>query len=121
MDFKKYERKLKYPNKGKFYIDKCVCGLSFFRGHKYKFCPDCGMNVEKLIKSETETYNELMKAYRQEQHDIREMFKKDVLEYVGLIDHKNADKIFEYAWRLSHSGGYNDILSTLEDLSELFE
>jgi hypothetical protein len=51
---------------------------------------------------------------------IHDTFKQAVLENVGLLQHPNADKIFDFAWSQGHASGYHEVYNYLDDLSSLF-
>lgn len=48
-------------------------------------------------------------------------FKQAALEYVGLVGHERAEKIYSYAWQQGHSGGYSEVLNVLVEVAEIFE
>ncbi len=53
-------------------------------------------------------------------NELREKFKKDLLEEFDLDKHKNAEKIYAYAAQHS-DGNFQDIYDTMNDLAELFD
>lgn len=57
--------------------------------------------------------------YNNEDVRIYNLFKKDALEEVGITNHKNAEKIFSYAYRENHSEGYEAIFQNLQELADL--
>lgn len=75
--------------------------------------PDAKLGPDVYRQKRTECY---LEDYR-----LRDIFKKDALEEVGLTNNPKAAKIFLYAWEQSHSeGGYKGVFNTLQDLAELF-
>lgn len=58
-------------------------------------------------------------AHRDEEYRLREVFKTDSLTEVGLINHKNADKIWDKAWSEGHAEGLQRVLEELEELADL--
>lgn len=59
-------------------------------------------------------------ARRRDGNRLQDIFKYDALAEVGLADHPNADKIYNYAWDKGHASGLLEVLQELEELSELF-
>jgi hypothetical protein len=60
------------------------------------------------------------KLWEVEEGARRSQFQTDALTAVGLASHPKADKIFWYAWDRGHSSGYEEVLSVLVNLAELF-
>jgi hypothetical protein len=61
-----------------------------------------------------------VKLYNKRKADLEEEFKNDALEHVGLANHPKKDKIYSYAWEQGHAYGFEEVLSTLNELSHLF-
>lgn len=121
MNFENYKIKMKFPRKGDYFINKCTCGHFLPNNHKYKFCPECGENITEMVKTNLDKYKKDVKAYRDEEKRLHELFKDHALEYVGLKNHKNAEKIFNYIWDEKHSGSLCNVLYGLEEISTLFD
>jgi len=71
-------------------------------------------------KREDEDYQMDVDDYWRKRKVVYDNFKQACLEDVCLEKHKNADKIFAYAWDQSHSEGLRSVHITLCDLAELF-
>jgi hypothetical protein len=61
------------------------------------------------------------KDYYAAQQEVKDRFKADAMEAVGLDAHPQADKIFQYAWDEAHAEGLSAVLWGLDKLSELFK
>lgn len=57
------------------------------------------------------------KEWAEEERRLRDLFKKDALEEVGLTGHPKANKAFEMAW--DRGDGYREVMVELEELAEL--
>jgi len=66
-------------------------------------------------------YKNAKALYNQREGEIYELVKHDMLEYVGLLNHPKANKIWSYAWEQGHSSGYSEVYNVLLGLTELFE
>ena len=73
-------------------------------------------------------YNAKMLAYKsaamessRRQQELHAEFKRDALEYVGLLDHPKAAAIADFAWSEKHSSSYTEVIMFLNDLSRLFK
>lgn len=82
-------------------------------------CPECAKkHKDKMYNSDN--IRDRIKAGYYEDHPND--WNKDALEFVGLKeDHPKASKLLAMTWEQSHSSGYNEILNTLENLTELVE
>jgi uncharacterized C2H2 Zn-finger protein len=117
MNFDKYKNNLPYPER---VFLKCPgCGISFRENDK--FCSQCGEDILSYYTGAKNAYNKLRDEYNVKNKELYEEFKKDALDEVGLSNHKNRDKIFDFAWKHGHSAGFYDVYFWLEELSELFE
>lgn len=63
-------------------------------------------------------YNVQVK-WRNEQHRLHALFRKDLLEDLGITNHPKADKLFEMAWDNGHSEGLQAVYDWAVELSEL--
>ena len=57
--------------------------------------------------------------YTKDCSKLRDQFKKDVIDAVGLKGHPKAEKAYFIAWDQWHSVGYFDVYCNLQDLAEL--
>lgn len=48
-------------------------------------------------------------------------FRRLALTKLGVVDHKNADKLYWLAWERGHSSGYYKVWQNLMDLAELLK
>ena len=71
--------------------------------------------VEKYLKEKEE--------YRIENNKIQDEIKEAIFEDTGLgyIPKQYQEKIWSFAWNEKHSGGYNDVISFLNELVEIFD
>lgn len=81
--------------------------------------------AQAYIKS-CEGYDALLEAYqiawavyKKREAAVLARFKQDALLEVGLSNHRNADKIYAYAWDETDSCGLEDVFAALQDLAEL--
>ena len=57
--------------------------------------------------------------YRLEEKRLYDKFKKDVMNEIGLTNHKKAEKIFLRTWNEKHANGYEEVFTYLKDLVDL--
>lgn len=111
LEFHYYDNISKYPSRSKFPED-------------YVFDEDKSV---KWNKEEVKRQNELIQKekeyYIEKSQKLQEEFENDCINSIcsgyTKINKKQASLIFNYAYRKSHSGGYYNVLSTLEELEEL--
>jgi hypothetical protein len=113
MDFSKYENKLSYPSK----YPKPSKSLYLFDATS-KSLREYADALE-VYELKNAHYQEEKAKYQAEGARLLELFKEDVLKEVRLHEHKNADKIFSYAWEKGHSEGFEAVYWILNDLSDL--
>lgn len=122
LNFDKYENDKEKP---KLETKNCPqCNFRMMRaGLKYtpKYCPDCGFHYEPYYNEKKAEFEIKRKEYVEEDKRLFNEFKRDALDYVGLLNHEKADRIFDKAWEKGHSGGLHEVFMNLEDLAELFE
>lgn len=58
-------------------------------------------------------------AFRVENRRLEAEFKADALEYVGLTNHRLAEKVWDKAWSDGHAYGYREVLNELEALADI--
>jgi len=61
------------------------------------------------------------KAYRDDQHKLRDTFKRDALEELEIARHPKAGRCWELAWEHGHSSGLLEVFNHLLDFSELMK
>lgn len=94
---RKYESKLPYPT----YVRRV----------------QAGGNEEKRIE-----YTKQIRAYREDDQRLREVYKKDLFDYANEeygFNAKQAQFLFDYAWEHGHSGGLHDVLYYFDDLLQM--
>jgi hypothetical protein len=64
-------------------------------------------------------YNTDQKAWLEARTRCESAFKTALLEHAGLAGHPKADRIFEAAWRMGHSYGYEDVAADLLEMAPL--
>jgi hypothetical protein len=76
--------------------------------------------VEEYVLDEI-SYNSHLKHYHEENKRLQDEFRRDLIEYYGMTGHPKADKIFNKAWDMGCSLGYEAIQEYFEDFVELFK
>ena len=113
LNFVDYKNNVAYPIKPK----------------KPKLSSTCPTKVEMAEFSEQSNqyeidivkYNIEREIWCKKESELMEKFRHDALNDVGLLNHPNVDKIYNYAWQEGHSGGLSDVYYTLVDLADLFK
>lgn len=76
------------------------------------------MNFEKYLN--TLPYNkEVRKEYHTETVRLVKLFKQDFFEELGIENNPKKEILFQKAWDMGHSSGYQSVLDIGEDLVEL--
>ena len=70
----------------------------------------------KMKKTNPEEFKRLNDIYREENNKIFDLFKKEALEEVGLTNHPQVERLFDFAYREGHSGGFGDIMCELYNI-----
>jgi hypothetical protein len=76
--------------------------------------------VEEYVLDEV-SYNAHLKHYQAENKRLQDEFRKDLIEKYEITGHPKADKIFNKAWDMGCSLGYQTIQDYFEDFIELFK
>ena len=76
--------------------------------------------VEEYVLDEI-SYNAHLKHYHAENKRLQDEFRRDLIEHYGMTGHPKADKIFNKAWDMGCSLGYQAIQEYFEDFVELFK
>lgn len=108
-----------YDNKYKVDPIKKKCFKCYENLGNVNFCPYCGEPFAEKYALKKEEHLDQIKIQREKDIDLMDRFRKDAIKHCGLSCHPKACKAFDYAWIESHSSGYADVVSTLEDLSDL--
>ncbi len=66
-----------------------------------------------------EAANAMRQAYLDEHHRLRDAFKAQTLQAVGLADHPKASKAYQFAWEWFHVLGHEAMLNCLVRLAAL--
>jgi len=117
MNLEKYKNKLTRPKLPERSCPDCKSGF----GVQDSYCSQCGKNIKKYWEEATATHSQRMQTYNEHSDALLTNFQKDVLEDVGLLGHRNAQRIYEFAWAHGHSAGLHEVYYWLLELSELFE
>ncbi len=102
-------QELEYPS----YVKKPV--RSDYSNHT-----DFGVAMDEYEKKEIER-NELRSQYDQHTADLNDKFKKDLLKFLGVEKHKNANALWSLAWEHGHSSGYHEIAIYADEFAELLK
>lgn len=76
--------------------------------------------IEEKVLDEV-SYNAHLRHYQDERKRLQEEFRRDLFEKYCMTTHPKADKIFNKAWDLGISCGYQDVEGYFQDLVELFQ
>lgn len=126
MNFNTYKCNLEYPLKDRFAtIHAYKNGAVVFSGTYDEF-----MRIEKPVRSTLLTekivdeaaeaaYKLARKAYYDEENRLKELFKKNLADELGLTGHPKFDLLFRKAWDDGSSHGYEEVANIAEDLAEL--
>jgi len=102
----KYENKMEYPKKP---------SENDFRSNED--------GVEKFHRIDYEValsnFREAIRAYRQENVRLDNLFKADALEELGLTDHPKANRFFELCWNEGHGSGFYEVWNEMDKWSDL--
>jgi len=86
----------------------------------HKSCTECGNPVANYLEQTFYDYNQKRSDYESAISRLREAFKNDALEDLGLLNHPKADKIFAMAWDRGHSS-FHEVYGELKSLAEIFQ
>lgn len=124
MNFQKYVNTYPYPSKADFtstyyYKEGKLIAINNMAGLDIKI-PDIDL---KTCTKEAIFNSEIFKAERNKYHDngsrLRDQFKEDLADELGLTGHPKFDKLFEIAWCDRGDEGYQAVYETASDLAEL--
>lgn len=76
--------------------------------------------IEEKVLDEV-SYNAHRKLYHEELLRLQEEFRSDLIEEYNMTDHPKANKIFNKAWDLGSSLGYEAIVEYFHELVDLFQ
>jgi len=69
--------------------------------------------------SDVSDYRKAQREYREKENALVALFKKDLLEELGMTSHCKAEKLWDLAWEHGHSSGLGDVAIYAEEFSEL--
>jgi len=79
-------------------------------------------NHEKALleyPARLETYQAEIKAYREDEGRLREEFKQDLFEELGITQNPKREALWSKAWGEGHHAGLGEVLSEASDLVDL--
>ena len=76
--------------------------------------------VEEKVLDEV-SYSAHMKHYQEESIKLQNEFRKDLIVEYKMSHHPKADKLFNKAWDMGCSVGYEEVEYCFRDLVELFQ
>lgn len=99
----------------------CDCGRKYFIKdyQEYSFCIKCGKPIKEALEREFKWRTERIKEKRDEKIRLQEMFQRDLLTHVGLIDHPKSNIAYRIAWEERHASGLQEVVDFMEELAEL--
>ena len=113
MNFDKYETTVKCPKRPK----KPQLTLFYLKDYLGISDPELEKKVQAKYDEDLKEYNETYDAYRKDLARVNEMFKQDALVETGLINHPQADQIYDVAERAGRV--HREIFPLLQNLSFL--
>lgn len=84
------------------------------------FCQDCGIYISAIRKNIRQEQNAQYAAYQEESRVLRNQFRLDALQSVGLYGHPKANKAFDLAME-SGDGELQAVYNRLADFAELLK
>lgn len=109
MDFEKYKTNDR--------INELRKGISWLRSRCFDMCGEnCPKGVLRQIKADIKKLK--LDIYAEEAL-LKVEFKKDLLKELDVTSNPKADLLFEKAWSLGHSSGFEEVYSFACDLVEL--
>tara|TARA_R110000868_G_scaffold92335_1_gene256082 strand:+ start:1323 stop:1745 length:423 start_codon:yes stop_codon:yes gene_type:complete len=76
--------------------------------------------IEEKVLDEV-SYSAHMKLYQEESVRLQNEFRKDLIVEYKMSHHSKADKLFNKAWDMGCSVGYEEVEYCFRDLAELFQ
>lgn len=76
--------------------------------------------VEEKVLDEV-SYNAHMKHYQEEVKRLQDEFREDLISEYNMTGHPRANKLFNKAWDMGCSIGYEEVEYCFRDLVELFQ
>lgn len=76
--------------------------------------------VEEKVLDEI-SFNAHMKLYQEENLRLQEEFRRDLISEYNMTGHPKANKVFDKAWEMACSLGYEEVINYFGDLMELFQ
>lgn len=72
-------------------------------------------------ESERSEHRVMLEDYRQSQNRLEQGFKRELLKYLEIENHPNADKLYSLAWEHGHSSGFVEVASYAEEFVGLMK
>ncbi len=69
--------------------------------------------------TDKDAFYKARQAYNAEANQLKEQFKRDLFEDLGIAGHPKAEKLFAMAWENGHSGGYKQVYDEADTLADL--
>jgi len=112
-----YTSKLPYPSL--LGSHECSCHVWHKPYRNYRFCQNCGSNIDSIIEQQVLDLKDRAKLARKDQDRLDAEFASDAIGACGLAEHPKASAAFFLAWNQGHSLGCHEVFSNLEDLANL--
>lgn len=58
-------------------------------------------------------------AWKEEERRLRDIFKQDAFQELGIAGHPKRDLLFQISWDRGHSNGYSEVWCEMQELVEL--
>ncbi len=131
MNFDAYKNKLPYPASGDFTTS------FWYKNGKVVARKDAGDTTPTILDPEAvkdrsrlntflsekvtdkDAFYKARQAYNAEANQLKEQFKRDLFEDLGIAGHPKAEKLFAMAWENGHSGGYKQVYDEADTLADL--
>ena len=110
MEFEKYKNKVKYPDT----LRKPYLSSQHTCEEAQQYARDF-----KAYEAQLSKYREEHVKYVQEENRLRELFKRDAFEKLGVQDHPKKEVLWYLAWEDGHSSGLLEVWIYLNRYSEL--
>ena len=91
----------------------------------YEIALDYELKIRKLEYpdrnsfSDKSLFRKAQREYREKENALVALFKKDLLEELGVLNHSKADTLWNLAWEHGHSCGLGDVALYADEFSEL--
>lgn len=89
------------------------------KGYDPDFVPPKGCVEERDL--DTKSYNAHLERYNADILRLQNEFRNDLIEKYNMTNHPKANKIFNKAWDMGNSLGYDAVEEYFQDFVELFQ